>query len=102
MKKFLYEVRDKATNKTEKGEIQADSERVAGKLLLERGLVPLSIKEINTEGGLAGLTSRITTKDKIVFTRQFSTLVGAGLPIAKASPSPCARPANRCPPMTMP
>ena len=83
MKKFLYEVRDKATNKTEKGEIQADSERVAGKLLLERGLVPLSIKEINTEGGLAGLTSRITTKDKIVFTRQFSTLVGAGLPIAQ-------------------
>ena len=83
MKKFLYEVRDKATNKTEKGEIQADSERVAGKLLLERSLVPLSIKEINTEGGLAGLTSRITTKDKIVFTRQFSTLVGAGLPIAQ-------------------
>ena len=83
MKKFSYEVRDKATNKTEKGEIQADSERVAGKLLLERGLVPLSIKEIDSEGGLAKLTSRITTKDNIVFTRQFATLVGAGLPIAQ-------------------
>ena len=28
--------------------------------------------------------NRITTKDKIVFTRQFATLIGAGLPLAQA------------------
>ena len=84
MKKFSYKARDKATNKIEKGEIQADSERMAGRLLLERGLIPVDdIREVGAESAFAKMTSRITTKDKIVFTRQFATLVGAGLPLAQ-------------------
>lgn len=83
MKKFIYEARDKATDKVEKGEIQADSERLAGKLLVERGFVPLKIKELGQENALQSFLSRITTKDRIVFTRQFATLIGAGLPLAQ-------------------
>ena len=48
MKKFSYEVRDKATDKIEKGEVQADNSRLAGKLLLERGYIPLKIKEADS------------------------------------------------------
>ncbi|MDO4872225.1 MAG: type II secretion system F family protein [bacterium] len=83
MKKFTYEVRDKATDRIEKGEIQADNERLAGKMLMERGYVPLKIRETDKENFYTKYANRITTKDKIVFTRQFATLVNAGLPLAQ-------------------
>lgn len=85
MKKFSYEARDQATNKLVKATVQADSETAAARLLSEQGFSPLSIKESN-EGGnfLSKLTGRITAKDKIVFTRQLATLIGAGLPLAQS------------------
>lgn len=84
MKKFIYEARDKVTGKIEKAEIQAETEMAAGRLLLERGLIPVKdLKEAGQGSTLEQLTSRITTKDKIVFTRQFATLIGAGLPLAQ-------------------
>lgn len=85
MRKFSYEARDRASEKIVKSTVQADSENAAARLLSEQGFTPLSIKEINEEGNfLAQLTGRITTKDKIVFTRQLSTLIGAGLPLAQS------------------
>lgn len=84
MKKFAYKVKDKVTGKIVKGEIQADSEHAAGKTLIDQGyILQDSIHEISTEGILAKLTGRISTKDKIIFTRQFATLIGAGLPLAQ-------------------
>jgi type IV pilus assembly protein PilC len=85
MKKFSYEARDQASNKIVKATVQADSESAAAKLLSSQGFNPLSIKEV-TEGGnfFSKFTGRITTKDKIVFTRQLATLIGAGLPLAQS------------------
>ena len=85
MKKFTYEARDQATNKIAKAEIQAESENAAAKLLLKQGFVPLEIKE-QLDGGsfIARITGRITTKDKVVFTRQLATLIGAGLPLSQS------------------
>lgn len=80
MKRFNYKAKDKKTGKVLKGSIQAENEQTAGKLLGEQGYVPLSVTE---EGaGLFGKKGRVTTKDRIMFTRQLSTLVGAGLPLA--------------------
>lgn len=85
MKKFVYEARDKATNKTIKANIQAESESAAAKLLIRQGLVPVSIKEIVGDGKLLSrITGRITSKDKVVFTRQLATLIGAGLPLSQS------------------
>lgn len=85
MKRFSYEARDKATGKIVKSEVQAENEHAAGRLLMEQGFIPIKdIKEINEEGFLGKFTNRITSKDKIVFTRQFSTLIGAGLPLAQS------------------
>lgn len=65
--------------------VQAESETSAAKLLIEQGLMPLNIKEINEDTSFFGkITNRITTKDKIVFLRQLSTLIGAGLPLAQS------------------
>ena len=85
MKRFSYEARDKATGKIVKSEVQAETEHAAGRLLMEQGFIPVKdIKEINEEGFFGKFTNRITAKDKIVFTRQFSTLIGAGLPLAQS------------------
>lgn len=85
MRKYHYEAKDGATNKVVKSIVQADSEHAAAKVLMEQGYMPLNIKSADDEGGLLGkLTNRITTKDKIIFLRQLSTLIGAGLPLAQS------------------
>jgi len=85
VKKFSYEARDQATNKIVKSSIQADSETAAARLLIKQGFVPLNVKEENGQDGfLAKITGRVTTKDKVVFTRQLATLIGAGLPLSQS------------------
>ena len=80
MKRFNYRAKEKSTGKIVKGNIQAENEQTAGRLLIEQGYIPESVAE---EGaGLLGLKTRVTTKDRIMFTRQLSTLIGAGLPLA--------------------
>lgn len=82
MKRFNYKAKEQATGKVIKGSIQAENERVAGKLLVERGFVPEYIKE--EEEGFASKLNRVAARDRINFTRQFATLIGAGLPIAQS------------------
>lgn len=85
MKKFTYEARDKATSDIVKSMVQADSESAAAKVLIEQGMMPLDIKEIDENGSfLSKITGRITAKDKIIFLRQLSTLIGAGLPLSQS------------------
>lgn len=85
MKKFAYEARDQATNKIIKATLQADSENAAARLLIKQGFVPLSIREQIGDGSfLSRLAGRITTKDRVVFTRQLATLIGAGLPLSQS------------------
>lgn len=85
MKKFTYEARDQGSNKLVKATLQAESENAAAQLLIKQGFVPLSIKEQAGDGGfLSRLTGRITTKDKVVFTRQLATLISAGLPLSQS------------------
>lgn len=82
MKRFTYRAKEQSTGKVIKGTIQAETERVAGKLLVDRGYVPEVLKEEGS--GLADKMNKVTSKDRINFTRQFATLVGAGLPIAQS------------------
>jgi len=85
VKKFNYEARDNATSKIVKATVQAESEYAAAKLLVEQGFVPLNIHEANDDASFfARLTGHIKTKDKIVFTRQLATLIGAGLPLSQS------------------
>jgi type IV pilus assembly protein PilC len=85
VKKFDYQAKDTSTNKTVRATVQADSESAAAKLLIAQGFTPLDIKEANENGSFFGkLTGRITTKDKVVFTRQLATLIGAGLPLSQS------------------
>ena len=85
MRKFTYEAKDNSSGKHVKSTVQAVSESAAAKLLLEQGFIPTKISEFDEDGSfLKRITGRITTKDKIVFTRQLSTLLGAGLPLSQS------------------
>lgn len=85
MKKYNYEARDSASNKIVKSVVQAESENAAAKLLTTQGFVPLKIDlQDDKMGFFAKLSGRITTKDKVVFTRQLATLIGAGLPLSQS------------------
>lgn len=85
MKKFVYEARDSSSDKIVKASVQAETEYAAARLLTEQGFIPLDIRE---EGGsnnfISRITGRITTKDKVVFSRQLATLIGAGLPLSQS------------------
>lgn len=85
MRKFNYEAKDGATNKIVKATVQADTEHAAAKLLMSQGFAPLDIKEVKEDGNIFDrISGRITTKDRVVFTRQLSTLIGAGLPLSQS------------------
>ncbi len=82
---YKYTAKDPASGKKVHAEVQADSEQAAAKLITNQGLAPL---EIIPEGGssnpLSSIFGRIKTKDKILFSRQLSTLINAGLPLLQS------------------
>jgi type IV pilus assembly protein PilC len=85
MRKFDYEAKDTTTNKIVKAVVEAESENDAAKLLIAQGFKPMSIKEASVGSDFFDrLTNRITSKDKVVFTRQLSTLIAAGLPLSQS------------------
>lgn len=85
MKRFNYEAKDQSTGKIVKASVQADTEHAAAKLLMSQGFTPHSIKEASeSDSFFAKFSGRITTKDRVVFTRQLSTLIGAGLPLTQS------------------
>ena len=84
MRRYAYRAKDSKTGKVVKGVIQAENDRAAGKLLIDQGYIPDSIEQEDDSGLVAKLKSRVATKDKIIFTRQFATLIGAGLPLSNA------------------
>jgi type IV pilus assembly protein PilC len=85
---YHYVARDPATGQKIKASIEAETEAGAAKILQAQGLAPI---EISLSGGtsfssnpITKLLGRITTKDKIIFSRQMSTLINAGLPLVQS------------------
>jgi type II secretory pathway component PulF len=84
MPAYLYKAIDDS-GQTVAGEMQADSVEIAGNQLSERGLIPVSIKRQQSGVGslsLATLLERITPvkpAELILFTKQFRTMVRAGV-----------------------
>jgi len=83
---YKYTARNASTGKKIVAEVQADSEASAARLISEQGLAPINIviKDKGGDGPLGSLMNRISTKDKILFSRQLSTLINAGLPLVQS------------------
>ena len=75
------------TGATDTGEIEADSAEKASTLLAAQGLIPVNVKEERQtlpglkKGGLLERLSPIKAPELILFTKQFNTLIRAGVPM---------------------
>jgi len=85
MLNYQYTARNPSTGEQVKAMVEADSEGAAAKLVSGQGLVPIDIKLAGESGGLlARIRSRVSAKDRVLFSRQLSTLINAGLPLLQA------------------
>jgi type IV pilus assembly protein PilC len=91
---FDYQARNAKTGEKVKAQVQADNEESASKLIREQGLTPLTIKLEKSSGG-AIFKRRIKTKDKVLFSRQLSTLINAGLPLVQSLRSVATQTTNK-------
>lgn len=85
MSGFEYSALDVRGRET-RGVVEADTERHARSLLRERGLAPLAVEGIRAPGTQRGLGERfarpkLSRRELSLVTRQFATLVRAGLTI---------------------
>ncbi len=86
MLSFKYEARDSRTGQLVKAEVEADNEQSAAKLIQQEGLSPLSItvKDAGGANPVSKLLNKVKAKDRILFARQLSTLINAGLPLVQS------------------
>ena len=83
---FEYQALD-ATGRTVKGVMDGDAERHVRAALRDKGLTPLRVEPIQTRGAVTQgergtvLRRRLSSSELALLTRQFATLVGAGLTI---------------------
>ena len=86
MPKYSYRaITDEGTNTS--GEIEADSAESASSLLAAQGYIPTRVKEERPAmpgiqlGSLFDVFSRVKAPELILFTKQFNTLIRAGVPM---------------------
>src|ERR1043166_10219902 len=78
---FAYVGRTKQ-GAVKKGEIPAKNRDEANALLRQQGITATSIQEKAKAGAInISFGTGITDKDIVVFTRQFATMINAGLPL---------------------
>ncbi len=86
MPKYKWSGRTKNGGK-QKGEMEAPSEAAVTAQLRRQGITPNSIKEagkgLDMEINIPGMEPKVTQKDVVVFTRQFATMIDAGLPLVQ-------------------
>src|SRR6266576_2477379 len=81
---YQFIARDPASGQRVTSEVQAENEKAAAKAVKDQGYAPLEIKLTDSETKLGGFLNRIRSKDKVIFSRQLSTLINAGLPLVQS------------------
>lgn len=68
----------------ESGEITAGTKEEVIAQLKRKNITPTTIVEKPKKKGIFGLGGKVKDKDIVIFTRQFSTMIDAGLPLVQA------------------
>ena len=87
MSLFSYKVKNRKTGKTQKGVIDASSDKQAEKTLLEKDLIILSIEARDKPTSLTlpmNYFSGVSGEEVTMFTRQLSVMIAATVPLVKA------------------
>lgn len=81
---YKYTARDTASGQKVSATVEAESEQAAAKMVKAQGLTPIDISLAGKEGGMFSRFNRVKAKDRILFARQLSTLINAGLPLVQS------------------
>jgi len=81
MPTFTYKT--KVKGQTQTGEIEAENEKAAKAKLKQQNIRPTSIKQKSGVDLFGPKKEKITEKDIVIFTRTFSTMIDAGLPLVQ-------------------
>ncbi len=86
MQSFKYQARDPATGKKVTALVQAASMQSVASIVKQQGLILIDVTPDTGSGNglISRITNRITTKDKVLFSRQLATLINAGLPLVQS------------------
>jgi type IV pilus assembly protein PilC len=91
---YLWEATTRA-GEFRSGQLDADNEEAIRQRLTQQGLVVTKVKRKPLEIRLPSLGSGVGLKDLVVFTRTFSTMIDAGLPIVQCLDMLSAQAENR-------
>jgi type IV pilus assembly protein PilC len=83
MLSYDYVARNPLNGSKITADVQAESEQAAVRLIRAEGLVPIDVK-LNAKNSGTGGRKRVATKDRVLFSRQMSTLINAGLPLVQS------------------
>lgn len=83
MLSFTYTARNTKTGQKITADIEANNEKEAAKILVDRGLAPLEIKA-KTKKSFISFGHKVKPKSRVLFSRQLSTLINAGLPLMQS------------------
>jgi len=97
MQSFKYQARDPATGKKINAQIQAANIQSVASIVKRQGLTLIDVTPVSGDGNslLGRITHRIGSKDKVLFSRQLSTLINAGLPIVQSLRNVSAQTQNK-------
>ena len=85
---YAYKVRDRS-GKVHAGTIEADNTALVANRLRQMGYVPIAIDKkagggVKKDVTIPGLTNRVKLKEIAIFSRQFATMINAGLTLLRA------------------
>ena len=85
MPMFEYTARNAANGQIQKGQLDVPSQAEVSSYLRKNRLILVSVREApkQIKIGLPG-AQRIKTRDVVIFTRQFATMINAGLPLVQS------------------
>jgi len=84
MPMFEYTARN-PSGQIQKGQVEAQSKEEVGAYLRKNRLILVSVREPPKQINISlGGAKRIKTRDIVIFTRQFATMINAGLPLVQS------------------
>jgi type IV pilus assembly protein PilC len=81
---FEYTARNSANGQIQKGQVEVKSREEVSAYLRKNRMILVSVREAPKKIILGGAKGRVTTRDIVIFTRQFATMINAGLPLVQA------------------
>ncbi len=79
---FMWEGRTRGGG-SHKGEIEAETREAAIAILRQQHVIVTAVKPKPKELSFPGFGGKVSEKDLVLFTRQFSTMIDAGLPLVQ-------------------